>query len=597
MCYAPPPRMDALRSQGLKSAIYGTLVVAMGVVFVVQFKSGGQGQKGMKVDCVAEVRGECLSSRDYRATLALIAPRAEDAQMKQLQLRKRTLDGLVERALLAQDGERLGVSISDDDLNTALTSGHFLVSLGVETPPMVTQYSLRLPIERPMRVVDVKANGQFDKKAYTKALRLYVGRGEAEFREMQRSEHLAARMRDLIKARVRLSEAEVFEAYERDKTKMTFKHVKLDRSWVARFLVPKTKEAIDAFAAEHKAQIDSAWESRKKQYLPECRRARHVLAKAGLTATDDEKIAARKKIESAIERVKKGERFEDVARELSEDSSAPDGGELGCVAKGKMVKPFEEATFALAKAGDLSGVVETEYGFHVVQLDGIYKDAEAETQGRIDITRELMMNIEAETRAAELGKKLLEAVHSGKSLDDALAAVLAAQKFETPKAPEAKGDKKDDKKKDDKKGKEGDKKGKEGDKKEEKEEPKKPTGPLDDPDAPRVVLASDLTAEGTSPLPDTEAMNVAFSLKKPGEAPSDLVKLPNGYAVLQLVERKTPGKQEFDGERERYSRALLSAKQQDALIAYVNRLREVAKAEIKVNQAYLADKAPEEAPE
>jgi len=594
MCYAPPPRMDALRSQGLKSAIYGTLVVAMGVVFVVQFKSGGQGQKGMKVDCVAEVRGECLSSRDYRATLALIAPRADDAQMKQLQLRKRTLDGLVERALLAQDGERLGVSISDDDLNTALTSGHFLVSLGVETPPLVTQYSLRLPIERPMRVVDVKANGQFDKKAYTKALRLYVGRGEAEFREMQRSEHLAARMRDLIKARVRLSEAEVFEAYERDKTKMTFKHVKLDRSWVARFLVPKTKEAIDAFAAEHKAQIDSAWESRKKQYMPECRRARHVLAKAGLTATDDEKIAARKKIESAIERVKKGERFEDVARELSEDTSAPDGGELGCVAKGKMVKPFEEATFALAKAGDLSGVVETEYGFHVVQLDGIYKDAEAEAQGRIDITRELMMNIESETRAAELGKKLLEAVHSGKSIDDALAALLAAQKFEAPKAPEAKGDKKGDKKDDKKKD---DKKGKEGDKKEEKDEPKKPAGPLDDPDAPRVVLASDLAAEGTSPLPDSEAMNVAFSLKKPGEAPSDLVKLPNGYAVLQLVERKTPGKQEFDGERERYARALLGAKQQDALIAYVNRLREVAKAEIKVNQAYLADKAPEEAPE
>lgn len=542
----------------------------------------------MKAECAAEVRGECVSSRDYRATMALVAPRADDTALKMFQLRKRILDGLIERTLLVQDAERLGVTISDDDLNMELTSGRALVSMGVETPPLV-MYRLQLPLERPMRVLPVKTNGQFDKKAYTKALRINIGRGEAEFREMQRLENLAARMRDIVKSRVRIADGEIREAYDREKTKFSFKYVKIDRSWIARFLVPKTKAAIDAFAAEHKAQIDSAWESRKKQYLPECRRARHILAKAGITATDDEKMAARKKIEEAIERARKGEPFDQLAREISEDISGPDGGELGCVAKGKMVKPFEEAVFSM-KDGEISSVVETEYGFHAIKIEGIYKDAEAEVQGRYDLTRELMINIEGETKAAEIGKKLLEAIHNKKSLDEALPSLLSG--YLPPMPPpdaitqEAKGgeekkqnEKKDEKKKDEKKG-------------------EKPKNPLEDPDAPKVEVAKDLTADGTSPLSGSEALNVAYTLTQPGDAPRDLIKLENGYAVLQLMERKAPSTEEFEQDRERYGRALLAVKQQDALIAYVNRLREAAKEKIKINPAYLQDKAlPEESPE
>lgn len=583
MCYAPASRMDALRSQGLKSVVYGTLVVAMGIVFVVQFKPGGQGGQGMKAECVAEVRGECISSRDFRSTMALVAPRADEATLKKLQLQRRIIDGLVERTLLLQDAERLGVTLSDDDLNTELTAGRALVSLGVETPPLV-QYNLRLSAERPMRVLDVKTNGQFDKKAYTKALRLYVGRGEAEFREMQRQENLAARMRDLVKSRVRLSEGEVREAFDREKTKLSFHYVRLERTWISRYILPKTKAAIDAFAAEHKAQIDAAWESRKKQYLPECRRARHILVKVDSTATDDEKSAARKKIEAAIERAKKGEPFADLAREISEDVSASEGGDLGCVAKGKMVKPFEEAVFSL-KENELSTVVETEYGFHAIRLDGIFKDADAEAQGRQDIARELMLNILSETKAAEIGKKILEAIQAGKPFDQTVASVVASYLPESPTENE-KGKKEPSK--DDKKG---DKK----DDRDKKDAPR-PKDPLDDPEAPKAAVATDLTADGASPLSGAEALNVAYSLTKVGEVPRDLVKLDNGYAVLQLIERKAPSQQDFDAERERFSRALLAVKQHEALIAYVNRLREVSKDKIKVNQGYLTEKstAPEE---
>jgi peptidyl-prolyl cis-trans isomerase D len=236
------------------------------------------------------------------------------------------------------------------------------------------------------------------------------------------------------------------------------------------------------------------------------------------------------------------------------------------------------------KDGEISGVVETEYGFHAVKIEGLYKDAEAEVQGRHDLTRELMMNIEAETKAAEIGKKLLEALHSKKTFEEALSSILATYLPPTPPADAPKKDDKDDKKnKDDRK---------------DKKEPPKPKDPMAEPDAPKVEVATDLTADGTSPLGSSEALNIAYTLAQPGDVPRDLIKLDNGYAVLQLTGRKAPSPQDFDNDRERYSRALLAAKQQDALIAYVNRLRDAAKDKIKINPTYLQDKAlPEESPE
>ena len=87
-------------------------------------------------------------------------------------------------------------------------------------------------------------------------------------------------------------------------------------------------------------------------------------------------------------------------------------------------------------------------------------------------------------------------------------------------------------------------------------------------------------------------------LKKAGDLVPDLVKLEAGYAILQLIERKVPSKEAFEKERVRFTQMLLGAKQHDALFAYVQRLREVAKNDIKVNASYLTEKAPvEESPE
>ena len=91
-------------------------------------------------------------------------------------------------------------------------------------------------------------------------------------------------------------------------------------------------------------------------------RARHIL----IAKSDTD---ARSKADKLLADLKAGAPFEDLARAHSVDTgSAAKGGDLGLFTRGKMVKPFEEAAFALAQPGDLSNVVETQFGYHIIQL-------------------------------------------------------------------------------------------------------------------------------------------------------------------------------------------------------------------------------------
>ena len=104
----------------------------------------------------------------------------------------------------------------------------------------------------------------------------------------------------------------------------------------------------------------------------EQRRARHILINAAKDAPAADREKARAKAEALLADVRKDPKaFADLARKNSDDpGSAANGGDLDFFAKGAMVKSFEDAAFALKK-GDISSVVETEFGFHIIQLTDI----------------------------------------------------------------------------------------------------------------------------------------------------------------------------------------------------------------------------------
>jgi len=102
------------------------------------------------------------------------------------------------------------------------------------------------------------------------------------------------------------------------------------------------------------------------------RRASHILINADKAATAADRESARQKAQAVLAEVQKApSQFADIARKNSQDpGSAAKGGDLDFFARGAMVKPFEDVAFSLKK-GETSGVVETEFGFHIIRLTDI----------------------------------------------------------------------------------------------------------------------------------------------------------------------------------------------------------------------------------
>ena len=101
----------------------------------------------------------------------------------------------------------------------------------------------------------------------------------------------------------------------------------------------------------------------KRFDLPEEIGASHILIKS---STPD----AKAKAEAILAQLKAGADFAAIAKEKSEDSSARNGGSLGYFAAGQMVPPFDAAVQKMTTVGELSGIVETQFGYHIIKFEG-----------------------------------------------------------------------------------------------------------------------------------------------------------------------------------------------------------------------------------
>jgi parvulin-like peptidyl-prolyl isomerase len=102
---------------------------------------------------------------------------------------------------------------------------------------------------------------------------------------------------------------------------------------------------------------------------PEAVRVAHILIRTPENADAAAKQKAKAEAASVLAQLKKGADFAAMAKQHSQDpGSAANGGDLGFVPKGRTEPPFEQAAFALAKPGQLSAVVESPFGFHIIKM-------------------------------------------------------------------------------------------------------------------------------------------------------------------------------------------------------------------------------------
>jgi peptidyl-prolyl cis-trans isomerase C len=167
-------------------------------------------------------------------------------------------------------------------------------------------------------------------------------------------------------------------------------------------------------------------ENKSKFETPEQVRASHILIKPDIADPNadpnEAKATAKAKAQDLLKQIKDGADFAELAKTNSGCPSSTKGGDLGFFGRGQMVPPFEKAAFAL-KVGQVSDVVETQFGYHIIKVTD-RKDASVTTfeQAKDDILKLL-----TQTRQAEFAKEYIA------SLKDKANIVYPAGK--EPKAP------------------------------------------------------------------------------------------------------------------------------------------------------------------
>ncbi|MBW1894747.1 MAG: peptidylprolyl isomerase [Deltaproteobacteria bacterium] len=175
---------------------------------------------------------------------------------------------------------------------------------------------------------------------------------------------------------------------------------------------------VDKIDVSEKELKDYYRKNKERFTRPETVRASHILIKVDKDAIEFEKKEAKKEIEKIRARALKKEDFADLAKKFSQGPSAENGGALGFFQRGQMVKPFEEAAFAL-KPGEISDVVKTEFGFHIIKvLDKKPSETTSLKEVRVrlkeflkqgKVRKEIMAYVEKLRKKAKIEKFIAEA--------------------------------------------------------------------------------------------------------------------------------------------------------------------------------------------
>ncbi len=138
---------------------------------------------------------------------------------------------------------------------------------------------------------------------------------------------------------------------------------------------------------------------------PDLIRTSHILVSVPEGATAEQDKLARQRAEALLERAKKGEDFAKLAKENSMDPSASNGGDIGLTEGGELEAPYEEAA-AKMKVGEISGLVRTSYGYHIIKLTDRKKAGAATLEEVRSQLTEFLKNQKEDAEVAKLVKTL-----------------------------------------------------------------------------------------------------------------------------------------------------------------------------------------------
>jgi peptidyl-prolyl cis-trans isomerase D len=405
-----------------------------------------------------------------------------------------------EKALVAQ-AHQMGLRTSDEELREELQHGQLAETL----------------------FPDGKFVGQEEYENFIQRNNMTV----PQFEALEKDYILIRKLQALVAGTTFVSDAEVHDEFQRRDTKVKFEYAVVTQADVLKDLHPTTEE-LKAFYDHNKAtynnsipekrqikyavvdvsklgaatavtdqELQAYYDQHRNEYqVPDQVKVRHILIKTPLAAPgakEDEKAIAdaRAKAEDVLKQVKAGGDFAKLAEKYSDDpGSAKSGGELGWIGRGRTVPEFEKAAFSLGK-GQTSDLIKSSYGFHIINLED-KQDAHLKPLAEVKGDIEEKLKQQKVAHAAETAANTLLSTARTDGID---------------KAAAAKG---------------------------------------------QPVVTTDFfthndTLPGLGPAP--QLMDSVFNA--PDKAPADVVQVPQGYVVYQLLGIKPPATPSFEDIRSR----------------------------------------------
>lgn len=374
------------------------VILLVGGAFVFFLGSGGSLlQPGGPGDAVVRVGDRRIDARTFLRVRAgqenyyrELVGDAFDARAVSEQLDLATANVLVQNAILAQEAERLGLHVSDDEIK---------------------EYVRTLPA--------FQTENGFDPETFRNFIDYEYGT-ERSFIHTIRRDLLVQKMLTLLSGSVEVSEGEVRERirYERESVRIAFLTLDPDQP-PADLEIPEGE--VDEFIRNEQERLLALYAEREEQYdRPERVRARHILVRVPADAEPEEEQVTRLEIEGLRQQLEQGADFAELARAESEDEgTAGRGGDLGFFARGRMVEAFDEVAFGL-EPGQLSEPVRTTFGFHLIRVEERQEARKIPfEEAQRELARELIGKRAGALRAERQRDAILAAIEEGRTLEQA----------------------------------------------------------------------------------------------------------------------------------------------------------------------------------
>ena len=363
------------RKSILVKLAFAVIILSFVIGYAMLSSPGGPGGEDSTAEA-AVINGKVISFNDFQSTYSnlyqlyqsIYQDQFTPALEKQLKLAEKSINSMIDQALLQDEAERLQLDVSNKELVDAIA-----------------------------QIPAFQENGVFSKERYLQVL-AYQRLDSDEFEAMQRNELISNKVRERLQSGVTVTDSDVEDEFRKNNEKVNLSFVSLTPSSFEK-KVKISDKALEAYFTEQQEvfRVAEMVAIRYLQFEPqryiedvtfeendlekfyrrhldqfeilEKVKASHILIKVDEGTDEQTREKKRTFAEKLLEEAKAGKDFAELARINSDDkASAVKGGNLGYFTRGSMVKPFEQAAFNL-KPGDISGLVETTFGYHIIKVE------------------------------------------------------------------------------------------------------------------------------------------------------------------------------------------------------------------------------------